>query len=170
MARDAPTPLESRHRWGADRTAGTLVLTRLGCPAKWRSVPEGTYCAGAFVCTAKSLFRWGLRPSFPGLSQNVRHDGKRHALRSTGRIGRRLKQSLQHPGSRNPRPFGFAQGRLFESREDRAASVRMVSARRGKDGPARKQRKSEGAPPFAFFEGWARCSLKRRVDLAGRRC
>ena len=32
MARDAPTPLESRHRWGASRSADTLVLTHLGCP------------------------------------------------------------------------------------------------------------------------------------------
>ena len=35
------------------------------------------------------------------------------ALRSTGKIRRRLKQSLQHPGGRNPRPF--------ENREDRGS-------------------------------------------------
>ncbi len=46
-------------------------------PAKWRSVPEGTFCTGGFVCTAKGLFRWGLRPSLPGLSQIVRRDEKK---------------------------------------------------------------------------------------------
>jgi hypothetical protein len=43
------------------------------------------------------------------------------ALRPAGKIGRSLKQSLQHPGGRNPRPFDVAQGRLFENREDRGS-------------------------------------------------
>jgi hypothetical protein len=49
--------------------------------------------------------------------------------------GRGRKQA----GRRNPRPFGLAQGRLFENREDRAGSVRAVSAREG--GPVRRFKK-----------------------------
>jgi hypothetical protein len=46
----------------------------------------------------------------------------------------------------NPRPFGLAQGRLFEPREDGAASVSMASARTGKRGPAPQPSQRRGAP------------------------
>ncbi len=72
---DAGT-LDSVCRWCRRHANWGCPVRPRFIPAKWRSVPAGTLCAGGFVCTAKSVSRWGLRPSFPGLSQNVQGGDK----------------------------------------------------------------------------------------------